>query len=143
MPNQNPSFRNSETEKQMFGSLDVEMDKWTKSIPEHRKLSLSLRLDHFRDFCVVRKTSFETSTDPVFVKQSIYLHAHYHKFKMWVRRPYTLPNRKDSPLAPAATAMCTSSAMTCFHLLYKLRYQLGVDIIHYEVSLQVSWTTEP
>ena len=121
----------------MFDVLDVEMDKWAKSIPEHREFHHSCRLDQFLDIDAVRETSFESSADHEFVRQSVYLHAHYHKFNMWIRRPCTLPNRKDSPLAPAATAMCTGSAVTCFHLLYKLRHQLSVDLIHYEVSSQV------
>jgi len=75
--------------------------------------------------------------DPVFVRQSVYLHAHYHKFRMWVRRPFTLPSRKSSPLAAAATAMCTNSAVACFSLLYKLKSGLGTDLISYEVSSQV------
>lgn len=94
----------------------------------------SLRPDRFHDICAVRQTSFESSMDPDFVKQSIFLYAHYHEFKMWARRPYTLPNRKDSPLAHAATAMCTSSAVTCLNLVYKLKHQLDVDLMHYEVS---------
>ena len=93
----------------------------------------SLRPDLSCDQYTVRQTSFESSADPVFVRQSIYLHANYHKVKMWVRRPYTLPSRKDSPLAPAATAMCTSSAVACLSTLYKCRYQLDVDILHHEV----------
>lgn len=100
-------------------------------------LPYSLRPDRFHNKFAVRQTSFELSADPEFVKQSIHLQAYYHKFKIWVRRRYTLPNRKDSPLAPAATAMCTSSAMTCLNLLYKLKYELGVDLIHYEVPPQV------
>jgi hypothetical protein len=117
----------------MFGALDVEMEKWAKSIPEYRELPRSLRFDRFRDIRTVRQISFESSADPEFVRQSIYLRAYYHKFKMWARRPFTLPNRKDSPLAPAATAMCTNSAVACLHLLYKLKHQLGVDLVHYEV----------
>ena len=112
------------------------MDKWAKSIPEHRKLSHPLRPDRFHDISAVRQTSFESSAKPEFARQSIYLHAYYHKIKMWVRRPYTLPNRKDSPLAPAATAMCTSSAVACLNLIYKLKGQLDVDLMHYEVPSQ-------
>jgi len=121
----------------MLEVLDVEMDNWAKSIPEYREFPHPHRLGRFRDIGAVRETSFASSADPEFVRQSVYLHAHYHKFNMWIRRPYTLPNRKDSPLAPAATAMCTGSAVTCFHLLYKLRYQLGFDLIHYEVLSKV------
>ena len=33
--------------------------------------------------------------------------------------------------------MCTNSAAACLHLLYKLEHQLGVDLLHYEVSSQV------
>jgi hypothetical protein len=120
----------------MFEALDTETDKWAKSIPEYRTFPRFLRPDRFCDICAVRQTSFESSVEPEFVKQSIYLRAHYHRFKMWVRRPYTLPNRKDSPLAPAATAMCTSSAVACLNLLYKLKGQLGVDLVHYEVPFQ-------
>ena len=121
----------------MFEAFDIEMDRWAKSIPEYRKLPHSLRSNRFCDICAVRQISFESSAEPEFVKQSIYLHAYYHKFKTWVRRPYTLPNRKDSPFAPAARAMCTSSAVTCLNLLYKLKGQLDVDLVHYEVLSQV------
>jgi len=133
-PNRDPSFRTSEAEKQVFEALDVEMDKWAKSIPEHREFPRFYYLDRLRDICAVKQISFGSSVDSEFVRQSIYLHTQYHKFKMWIRRPYTLPSRRSSPLAPASTAMCTKSATTCFHLLYKLRYQLGADLIHYEVS---------
>jgi len=135
--NRDPSFRDSEAEKQMFGALDVEMDEWAKSVPGHREFVRSCSPDQCRDICAVRQLSFEPPADPEFVRQSIYLHAHYHKFRMWVRRPFTLPNRKGSPLAPAATAMCTNSALACFSLLYKLKPRLGADLISYEVSSQV------
>ena len=121
----------------MFGALDVEMDEWAKSVPGHREFVRSCSPDQCRDICAVRQLSFEPPADPEFVRQSIYLHAHYHKFRMWVRRPFTLPNRKGSPLAPAATAMCTNSALACFSLLYKLKPRLGADLISYEVSSQV------
>ena len=121
----------------MFWALDVEMDKWAKSVPGHREFVHSRGPDQRRDIRVVRQLSFEHSSDPEFVRQSIYLHTHYHKFRMWVRRPFTLPSRKGSPLAPAATAMCTNSALACFSLLYKLKPRLGADLISYEVSSQV------
>ena len=120
--------------------------KWTGGRNRYLNIVSSLTLsvrDRFRDICAVRQTSFESSTEPEFVRQSIYLHAYYHKFKMWVRRPYTLPNRKDSPLAPAATAMCTSSAVTSLNLLYKLKGQLDVDLMHYEVPSQVFGPRNP
>ena len=115
------------------------MDKWAKSIPEHRELVHPLWLYRFCDVYAVRQLSFEPLADSNFVRQSIYLHAHYHMFQMWIRRPYILPNKKDSPLAPAATAMCTNSAVACFHLLYRLKHQLGVDIVNYEVLSHVIW----
>lgn len=113
------------------------MDKWAKSIPKYRECVHPRDLDPFRNVCAVRQLTFEPSADPEFVRQSIYLHAHYHKAKMWVRRPFTLPNRKESPLAPAATAMCTNSAVACFNLLYKSKDQLGIDLISYEVPIRV------
>ena len=136
-PNRDPSFRSPEAERRIFSTLDVEMDKWAKSIPEHRELTCPRCFDRFRDARIVRQLSFEPLADPDLVRQSIYLHAHYHMFQMWVRRPYTLPNKKDSPLAPAATAMCTNSAVACYHLLDKLKHPLGVDLTHYEVTSRI------
>lgn len=132
-----------EAEKQTIGVFDAEMDKWAKSIPQYRELLRSLLPERFHSVCTVRQTSFESPMDPDFVKQSIHLYARYHEFKMWARRPYTLPNRKDSPLAPAATAMCTSSAVTCLNLVYKLKCQLGVDLIHYGVRLLIFGLRNP
>lgn len=137
--NRDASLRNPEAEKQMLGAIDAKMDKWVASIPEYRNSSRSLHRDLLCNQCAVRQTSFESSADPVFIRQSIYLLANYHKVRMWVRRPYTLPNRKDSPLAPAATAMCTSSAVACLSTLYKSWSQLDVDILHYEVPSRSSY----
>ena len=138
------SFHDSEEEKRMFGTLDVEMDKWAKSVPGYREFVHSCGPDQQRhDICAVRQLSFEPLADPVFVRQSIYLHTNYHSFRMWVRRPFTLPNRKGSPLAPAATAMCTNSAMACFNLLYKLKPWLGVDLMSYEVFSQAFYQWVP
>lgn len=126
----------SETRKWRGRCLGPLTPRWINGLNPYQNIVTpphSLSPDLSCDQYAVRQTSFESSADPVFVRQSIYLHTHYHKVKMWVKRPYTLPSRKDSPLAPAATAMCKSSAVACLSTLYKCRYQLDVDISHHEV----------